>query len=80
LKNYFYNNGFISSPELKARLSYSDHVPSVVCRPSICKFFLWTTSSTKPLNWFEPNLVGSIFGEWGFKFANIKGLAPIGAP
>jgi len=22
-------------------------------------------------------LVGSIFGEWGFKFAKIKGLAPI---
>jgi len=23
-------------------------------------------------------LVGSIFGEWGFKFAKIKGLVPIG--
>jgi len=37
------------------------------------------TSSPKPLNLFEPNLVGSIFGEWGFKFVKIKGLAPIGA-
>jgi len=25
-------------------------------------------------------LVESIFGEWGFKFAKIKGLAPIGGP
>jgi len=25
-------------------------------------------------------VVGSIFGEWGFKFAKIKGLASTGAP
>jgi len=26
---------FISSPEPRAQVSYSDHAPSVVCRPSV---------------------------------------------
>jgi len=35
------------------------------------------TSSSKPLNQFQPNLVGSIFREWGFNFAKIKGWGPL---
>jgi len=40
--------------------------------------FLWTYFSPKPLNWFHPNLVGSICRECWFRFAKIKGLVPIG--
>jgi len=35
--------------------------------------------SPKPLNWFEPNFVGSIFGEWGLKCAN-QGAGPFWDP
>ena len=49
----------ISSPELKAQVSFSDRLSSVVClsvrpsvRPSVCKLFLLSTSSQEPLGQF----------------------------
>ena len=50
-----------SSPELKAQVSFSDRLSSVVC-PSVCKLFLFSTSSPEPLGQFQPNLAQSILG------------------
>jgi len=36
-------------------------------------------SSQEPLGQFQPNLVGNMLWEWGFRFVQIKGLAPFGA-
>ena len=55
---------FYSSPELKAQVSFSDHMSSVVCpsvRLSVCKLFTFL-SSPEPLGQFQPNLVQSILG------------------
>ena len=48
-----------SSPELKAHVSFSDRLSSVVCLPvclsvclSVCKLFLFSTSSQEPLGQF----------------------------
>ena len=67
-----------SSPELKAQVSFSDRLSSVVClsvRPSVCKLFLFSTSSQEPLGQFQPNLAQSILGWRGFKFVQMKGHA-----
>ena len=48
-----------SLPELKAQVSFSDHLSSVVC-PSVCKLF--TFSSPEPMGQFQPNLAQSIPG------------------
>ena len=52
-----------SSPELKAQVSFSDHLSSVVCLsvcpsicPSVCKLFTFSSSSPEPLVQFQPNL------------------------
>ena len=42
-----------SSPELKAQVSFSDRLSSVC--PSVCKRFLFLTSSQKPLGQFQPS-------------------------
>jgi len=47
-------------------------------RPSGVNFFLQTTSSQEPLGQFQPNLAGNMLGGWGFRFVQIKGLAPFG--
>jgi len=36
------------------------------------------TSSQEPQDQFQPNLVGNMLGGWGFRFIQIKGLAPLG--
>ena len=58
-----------SSPELKAQVSFSDHLSSVVClsvrpsvRPSVCKLFTFSSSSPEPLGQIQPNLAQSILG------------------
>ena len=60
---------FISSPELKAQVSFSDHLSSVVClsvrpsvRQSVCKLFTFSSSFPEPLGQFQPNLAQSILG------------------
>ena len=40
---------------------------------SVCKFFLISTSSQKPLSQFQPNLAQSVLGWRGFRFVQIKG-------
>ena len=73
----------VSSPELKAQVSFSDHLSSVVCLsvrlsvrlsvcPSICKLFTFSSSSPEPLGQFQPNLAQSILGSRGFKFVQMK--------
>ena len=72
---YIYLSIF-SSPELKAQVSISDCLSSVVCLsvcPSVCKPFLFSTSSPEPLGQFQPNLAQSILGWRGFKFVQMKG-------
>jgi len=36
-------------------------------------------SSQEPLGQFQPNLSGNMPRGWGFRFVQIKGLAPFGA-
>jgi len=36
-------------------------------------------SSQEPPGQFQPNLAGNMLGGWGFRFVQIKGLAPFGA-
>ena len=59
-----------SSPELKAQVSFYDHLLSVC--PYVCKLFTFSSSSQEPLGQFKPNLAQSILGRWGFKFIKIK--------
>ena len=50
-----YPKHYLSSPELKAQVSFSDRLSSVVCLsvcPSVCKLFLFWTSSQEPLGQF----------------------------
>jgi len=35
-------------------------------------------SSQEPLGQFQPKLVGNMIEGWGFRFVQIKGLAPFG--
>ena len=54
-----------SSPELKAQVSFSDHLSSVLCLSvclSVCKLFTFSSSSPEPLDQFQPNLAQSILG------------------
>ena len=60
---------FISSPELKAQVSFSDHPSSIVClsvclsvRLSVCKLFTLSSSSPEPLSQFQANLAQSFLG------------------
>ena len=71
-----------SSPELKAHVSYCHPSSSVVRRVpcAVRKQFTFSTSSQEPLDGFQPNLAQSIPMVSRFKFANKKGVAPIGAP
>ena len=53
---------FFSSPELKAQVSFSDHLSSVCLsvRPSVCQLFTFSSSSPEPLSQFQRNLAQSI--------------------
>ena len=71
-----------SSPELKAQVSFSDHLSSGVylsvrpsVRLSVCKLFTFSSSSPEWLGQFQPNLAQSILGWRGFKFVQMKGPA-----
>ena len=73
---------FFSSPELKAQVSFSDHLSSVVClsvRLSVClfvcKLFTLSSSTPEPLGEFEPILAQIMLGWRGFKFVQMKGPA-----
>ena len=64
-----------SSPELKAQVSFSDQNLSVVPRRH-CRRKLFTFSSPKPLDLFQPNWhKESIIGCRGFMFVQMKGPA-----
>ena len=69
------------SPELKAQVSFSDRLSSVVCLSvrlsvcsSVCKRFLFSTSSQEPLGQYQPNVAQSILGCRGFKLFSKEGL------
>ena len=81
---YIYSWSIFSSPELKAQVSFSDHLSSVVCLsvclsvrlsvcPSVCKLFTFSSSSPEPLGQFQPYLAQSILGWRGLKFLTIQG-------
>ena len=68
----------LSSPELKAQVTFSDQNLSVVCRyRRHCwrcrKLFTFSSSSPEPLGQFQPNLTQSILWWRGFKFLQMKG-------
>ena len=56
---HLHNLWVFSSPELKAQVSFSDHLSSVrpsVCpsvRLSVCKLFTFSSSSPEPLGQFQ---------------------------
>ena len=60
----------LSSPKLKAQVSFSDRLLSVVCLSvrlsDGCKLFIFSTSSPEPLGQFQSN-----------KFVQVKGHAPL---
>ena len=62
-------NNILSSPELKAL--------APVVRLSVCKLFLFSSSSQEPQGQIQPNLVQSILGWSGLKFFQMKGHALI---
>ena len=74
IPNLFYTkvlvgDHFFSSPKLKAQVSFSDHLSSVVCLSVclsvcsfVCKLFTFSSSSQEPLGQFQPNLAQSIIG------------------
>ena len=60
------------------QVSFSDRLSSLVClsvRPSVCKLFLFSTSSQEPLGQFQPNLAQSILGLREFNIVQMKGPA-----
>ena len=65
---------FIISSELKAELSFSDHLLSVLGL-SVCKLFPFSASSPEPLGQLQPNLAQSILTWRGFNFVQMKGPA-----
>ena len=69
---------FLSSPELKAQVSFSDQNLSVVCRHRCRKLFTFSSSSPEPLGQFQPNLSQSILGWRVFKFIQMKGQTLFG--
>ena len=60
----------LSSPELKAQVSFSDRL--IVRRLSV-NFSYFRLLLKKPLGQFQPNLTQSIFGWRGFMFVQMKG-------
>ena len=64
-------HSIFSSSELEAQVSFPDHV---VCRPSVCKLFIFSSSSPETLAQFQPHLTQSIIGWRGFKFEQMKDL------
>ena len=78
-KSHTYVDVFFRSTELKAQVSFSDRLLSVVrpsvC-PSVCKLFTFSSYSQEPLGQFQPNLTQSILGWWGFNFVQMKGPRP----
>ena len=70
-----WHSHLFSSPELKAQVSFSDCLLSVVCLcvcPSVNFSFTFSTFSPKPPSQFQPNLSQSILGWWGFQFVQMK--------
>ena len=61
--------------ESSSELFWSPFVRRLSVCPSVCKLFLFSTSSQEPLGQFQPNLAQSILGLRGFKFVQMKGPA-----
>jgi len=40
---------------------------------------LKNSSSQEPIGQFQPHLTGNMLRGWGFRYVQIKGLAPFGA-
>ena len=53
---------FLSSPEIKAQVSFSDHLSSVVCWFVRLSVYIFSSSSPVPLGQFQLNLAQSIPG------------------
>ena len=66
---------FFSSPELKAQVSFSDRLLSVI-HLSICKLFTISFYSQESLGQFQPKLAQIILGWRGFNFFLNKGPCP----
>ena len=69
-------NFFFSSPELKAQVSFSDRLSSVVCL-SVCKLFLFSTSSQEPLGQFQTKLGTKHPWVKGIQFCSNEGPCPL---
>ena len=67
----------ISSPDPKGHVSFCHHFASVVVVVRVCKLFILSSSSLKPLNWFGPNLAEMFIGRSSTKFVI---LVQIGNP
>ena len=63
---------FLSSSELFWSPVVRPSVCLSVCL-SVCKLFTFSSSPQEPLGQFQPNLVQSILGWWGFKVVQMKG-------
>ena len=63
---------FFSSPDPKGHVSFCHHFASVVVGVvvvvRVCKLFILSSSSLKPLNWFGPNLADMFIGRSSTKF------------
>ena len=81
------NKKIISSPELKAQVSFSDHLSSVVCLSvrlpvcpsvclSVCKLFTFSSSSPEPLGQFQPNLATKHSWVKGIQVCSNEGPRP----
>jgi len=44
----------------------------------IYREMLKKSASQELLGQFQPNMAGNMLGRWGFRFVEIKGLAPFG--
>jgi hypothetical protein len=59
---------FISSPGPKGNVSFCHHFASVVVVICVCKLFICSSSSLKPLNRFGPNLAEMFIGRSSTRF------------
>ena len=67
---------FLSSPEPKAQVSFSDQNLSVDCCCGHRKLFTFSSSSQEPLGQFQPNLAQIILWVKGIQLCSNEGSCP----
>jgi len=67
----------ISSPGPKGHVNFCHHFASIVVDVRVCKLFIFSSSSLKPLNRFGPNLAEMFIGRFSTRFVI---LVQIGNP